>query len=57
MKKEVDVWVNIFKSEINNMNEIGGPETIDDYLEILNQVQAEVDRAIKVAKENVGESK
>lgn len=45
------IFVSRFEVEIQNLNEMCGPSTLADYIEVLEAVKAKVDKALKEARE------
>lgn len=51
MKTKNKVFVHRFEAEIQNLNEMCGPDTLEDYIEVLEAVKTKVDKALAEAKD------
>ena len=50
MKKYTKTYIERIMAEVQNLEEAGGPETLEEYTEVLEKVKEEIQKRIEMAK-------
>jgi len=56
-RQNIKYRIDLILAEVQNLEEIGGPDTLEEYVEILTAVQAEVTVRLESARHQIQESK
>lgn len=56
-RENIQFRIDLILAEVQNLEEIGGPDTLEEYVEILTVVQAEVTVRLENARHEIQEKK